>query len=141
LKLLHFHDGVNVTLGLPSSAPPWITVPFTTLLEPDAPRPQHGCRHQDGGGNGKNCLKASPKTGISLKKITFGKNTEQEKTPRLTSCVLLLSRNFTRGTYLKITLNPKKIILLVVGLVVLFVAYIGLSLLSLPSVDTLKNRP
>jgi monofunctional biosynthetic peptidoglycan transglycosylase len=41
---------------------------------------------------------------------------------------------------LKITLNPKKIILLVVGLVVLFAAYIGLSLLSLPSVDTLKNR-
>lgn len=41
---------------------------------------------------------------------------------------------------MKITLNLKKIILIVVGLVVLFAAYIGISLLSLPSVDTLKNR-
>jgi monofunctional biosynthetic peptidoglycan transglycosylase len=41
---------------------------------------------------------------------------------------------------LKITLNLKKIILIVTGLVVLYAAYIGISLLSLPSVDTLKNR-
>jgi len=41
---------------------------------------------------------------------------------------------------LKITLNLKKIILIVAGLVVLSAAYIGISLLSLPSVDTLKNR-
>ena len=41
---------------------------------------------------------------------------------------------------MKITLNLKKIVLIVVGLVVLFAAYIGISLLSLPSVDTLKNR-
>jgi monofunctional biosynthetic peptidoglycan transglycosylase len=41
---------------------------------------------------------------------------------------------------LKLTLNLKKIILIVVGLIVLYAAYIGISLLSLPSVGTLKNR-
>ncbi|RQW83339.1 MAG: transglycosylase, partial [Geobacter sp.] len=37
-------------------------------------------------------------------------------------------------------MNLKKIILIVAGLVVLSATYIGISLLSLPSVDTLKNR-
>jgi monofunctional glycosyltransferase len=46
----------------------------------------------------------------------------------------------TRGTVVKITLKLKKIILVVVGLVVLYAAYIGISLFFLPSVDTLKNR-
>jgi monofunctional glycosyltransferase len=40
----------------------------------------------------------------------------------------------------KITLNLKKTILIVAGLVVLYVANIGISLFFLPSVDTLKNR-
>ncbi len=41
---------------------------------------------------------------------------------------------------MKITLNLKKTILIVAGLVVLYAAYIGISLFFLPSVDTLKNR-
>jgi monofunctional glycosyltransferase len=41
---------------------------------------------------------------------------------------------------LKITLNLKKITLFIAGLVVLYAAYIGISLFFLPSVDTLKNR-
>jgi len=41
---------------------------------------------------------------------------------------------------LTITLDLKKIMYVVVGLVVLYAAYIGISLLSLPSVDSLKNR-
>jgi monofunctional biosynthetic peptidoglycan transglycosylase len=40
----------------------------------------------------------------------------------------------------KITLNLKKIIFVVAGLVVLYAAYIGISLFFLPSVDSLKNR-
>jgi len=40
----------------------------------------------------------------------------------------------------KITLNLKKTILIVAGMVVLYAAYIGISLFFLPSVDTLKNR-
>ena len=41
---------------------------------------------------------------------------------------------------MKITPNLKKIILIVTGLVVVYTAYIGISLLFLPSVDNLKNR-
>lgn len=41
---------------------------------------------------------------------------------------------------MKITLNLKKTVLIVAGLVVLYAAYIGISLFFLPSVDTLKNR-
>jgi len=37
-------------------------------------------------------------------------------------------------------LNAKKLLLTAVGLVVLYAAYIGISLLFLPSVDSLKNR-
>lgn len=39
-----------------------------------------------------------------------------------------------------ITLDLKKIIYAVAGLVVLYAAYVGISLLTLPSVDSLKNR-
>ncbi|HOP40545.1 MAG TPA: biosynthetic peptidoglycan transglycosylase [Geobacteraceae bacterium] len=39
-----------------------------------------------------------------------------------------------------ITLDLKKTIIVVAGLVILYAAYVGISLLTLPSVDSLKNR-